>query len=390
MNDERAILSITFRDGTVIDTFSEWDLSLDMLDVGCPWTLTCWSSDVRQSTWDVLFSKALCGERIRVEINGAVQLIGSIRTRNEDIEREQATLTLSGLDLAGPLIKADADPRISLQNTTLGEVIQRLVRPFGISVVFLNGSQDAEVRQNQDRLRTSRRTGDFTPRSRIESFRIRPGSKVWQEIDSICRRSGYRVWIGPTPDTNEIGIIVDKPIESGEAKYSLIRRKQPDGTYRGNILGSSYRTDISDVPTEVTVFSHSATFGSEDARVCAHVTNEQLRKARVVADMLPQPRYKRSQRARSQANAQREAERDLAQANANLSVYQASVRGVMQNGIIYAFNSIYAINDERHKLYEKMQCTRVDFHQGRDNQGTKTKLRCVPLGSIKVFPDEEL
>ena len=226
MNDERAILSITFRDGTVIDTFSEWDLSLDMLDVGCPWTLTCWSSDVRQSTWDVLFSKALCGERIRVEINGAVQLIGSIRTRNEDIEREQATLTLSGLDLAGPLIKADADPRISLQNTTLGEVIQRLVRPFGISVVFLNGSQDAEVRQNQDRLRTSRRTGDFTPRSRIESFRIRPGSKVWQEIDSICRRSGYRVWIGPTPDTNEIGIIVDKPIESGEAKYSLIRRKQ--------------------------------------------------------------------------------------------------------------------------------------------------------------------
>jgi prophage tail gpP-like protein len=385
MNHE---ISITLRGGTIIDTWKSYEVTLDMLSPGSAWTLELWWSDTHQSTWDVLQSRAKLGEQLYLSIDGAVQLSGTIEEREETADRKGTTMVLSGLDLAGPAIEADADPRIQLRGTTLEDALVKLWEPLQTSIFIADAALMQEVQSLRNR-RHGAGVRRVNRRTQFDAFKVRPGDKIWQLSDTICKHAGYMIWTGPNPeDGTGIGLIVDKPVDSGSPKFQFERRRVGD-KFVGNILEGKRGGSIRGVPTTVTAFTHSAASSSQDARMRTVVRNDGLTHPLVVSDLLPRPRFIRGDQARTVQKARKLAEREIAKSMAHFRWYECMVQGHAQDFFgdrdIFTINALAHVRDDRFGVDEDYLMTRVGFRGSRTGQSTT--VRMVPKGAIKVIPD---
>jgi prophage tail gpP-like protein len=385
-------VKVTLPDGTEVDTWETYQVTLDMLNPGSAWTLSLYDSRDRQSTWEVLQEKALAGTKVTLAVHDAVQLTGRIEHREVDAGPEGTTMVLSGRDLAGPLMSSEADVNIHLRNTTLGDALVRLTQGTDVELFIAQAAAASECHslRNRRRSMSSRRQ---TRSHSVDLFKIQPGMKIWQAANLLCRKSGYMIWTAPHPgSTAGVAVIIDKPLETGSAKFQLKRElvDQEKRTYRGNILRSKEVVNIREVPTKVVGFGHTAANANDDSRNRSVVLNEGLSHRLVDETMLPNVHYLTVHDGRTAAKVQRAAERVIAEAMAEFLSYEYTVQGHHQEidneHRIYAVNTIAHVKDDRYGVDENMLITRVNFVGGRQT-GQVTTIRCVPLGQVRVVPE---
>lgn len=383
-------VSVTLRNGTVLDTWSGYDVQIDMLAPGSPWALELYWSKSARSSWGIIDAirdtNAAVGEQLYLSIDGATQLSGEIERRVDRAGREGASMVLSGRDLAGPLQDGDADPSIVLRGHSLDDALVRLAEPHRVSLFITDSASDRECRSLRNRRRSMARR---PRRQRVDLSRIRPGDKTWWVMSRLCRKAGFLMWSAPYPEEGAgIGVVVDAPNESTTPVYAIDRYRSGAG-YAGRILESERTVNVRGVPTDVTAYTHSALTSGQDVRMRTVEHNRRvLDHPLAVRDPLPRPRFIRLPRARTVAALRREAERLISDAMADFLVYEFTVQGHSNNDRLWAVNSPCFVSDEFHGIEEVLLVTSVHFHGSRQ-RGQLTRLRMVPLGAIKVTPEEE-
>jgi prophage tail gpP-like protein len=207
--------------GEVFDgVWDEYEIDLDMLHPGASWTVSMWHSDDNRACWARLRETVKCGDAMVLTIDGAPQLNGRVEAVVPQHSFEKgAQLVVSGRDLAGVAASWDAEPTISLRDSTLEDVLTQLFAPLGIRVVV--GADADAARQVRSNLRPGPRgTARRSRRQRIDRFHVQPGEKVWQLAEKLCSRYGLLMWVGPDT-TGQLAIIVDVPHYQQQATYQL-------------------------------------------------------------------------------------------------------------------------------------------------------------------------
>lgn len=388
----RSIVSLEIG-GTYIDAWDGYQVDLDMLRPGSPWTFSIWHADAQRSTWEAAIAAAKAFARVTLSIDGCVVLDGLLRRVRVIHSERGATLVLSGLDLVGALSEAHADPSRSFKGLSLQATIEQLVALVSVPVEL---SEAAAAVGTQRGLRPPRRpTARRSSRpARVEQFRPKPGETVWQCIEAVCRRAGYLVWTERGASQDRLVLRVDRPRESGPPSFGFLWAYDESGvraTPGSNVLDADDDLNTLNVPSSVTVFADSPRGDATSARLARQVENDRLGGARY-AFLIPQsPRFSVSARARSIADAQREATRAIGDANAGLDAYSCTVQGHTQERggtrYLYNINEIALVRDEFTGRDEHMLITSVSF-TGSADEGQRTRVRCVPLGAIKCEPQE--
>lgn len=375
--------------GLTVTAWDELTLTLDLLQPGNPWTVTLWRTG-RGAAWSQVRQAAQLFAPVTVEIDGAVQLRGVIEHIRDGANRAGAPLTLSGRDILAGALASDVDPRLQMRNATLEEVIERALAPLQIPVTV--GVSADDVRRIQAGERPGARPGGLRTRRRqhVDRWRPKPGEKVWPFLSALGRRHGYLLYAGPWGDG--MGLVIDRPAYDGTPVSTLTRKRQPDGTWRGNILDGTLDLNVTEVPTEVTVYGRTRLTAPQDARHRATLANDELRTAtRVAATFPPRPRYIRDPRAHTPQIAEQRARHVLHRAMANFAVYEAVVQGFSYGSParIWTINTLVTMADELTGVRGNWLATRLDFRRARQG-GHTTRLRLVPPGSIDLEPDAEV
>lgn len=389
-------VEVKLDDGTVIDTWSRYEITIDMLQPGNAWTFELYGSDFRRTSWLELLDKARHGRGVIVKVDGATQIRGLIERRHETSDEHGVSMVIGGRDTSAILIDSDADPNIHLRGLTLGDAVEKLV-PLGVNVRLLDGAAVADVHALRKPTLRKLARHPRKPRTPVDLFKIQPGERIWQVIDALCRKSGFRVWVAPYPgEETGIGLVIDRPRDDAAPVGTLLREYADDSSlrYRGNVLRAKYGSTTAGVPTVFTSFAHTALgTAGQDAKARTVVENTKLEHRLVVprADLPPRPRYLNAKQARTAAGARKLAERAIAQAMEDFVTYEAVVQGHAVSGApdarLWAVNTTARVKDIVHNLDETMLVTRVSFRGDRSG-GTTTQIRCVPRGMIAVVPDE--
>jgi prophage tail gpP-like protein len=387
MPDHR--FKIAFADDTEIDVVDEYVITHDLLSASSAWTFTLWYSPTARSTWDVLKTRAKNGARIRTFVDDALQTEGRIEVRDEQESRDGGeTMVISGRDMAAPLVDWDADPRMQLANTTLGALVEAVTSSFGINARILDGNAARDV-QGIPRRRHGH-TARSERRQQIDRFRVKPGEKGWAVLERVCRQLGLMIWSAPYPGGDTAGLVIDAPLETGDATFRFTRIENSDGTFSGNILRGSHKTTTRGIPTEVTGFASAHLQSGQDTRVQRTVFNQQLTGPWVIADPPPQPRFLPKEQAHTADAIDREAQKVIADAMAGFRTYECDVEGLGQeiNGAmrLYTVNTLAHVRDDRRGIDEDMLITSVTMKQSRKG-ATVGSVRMVPRGAIKVLPE---
>lgn len=392
-------IKLTFSNGTPLAGWAEADVTIDMLSPGSPWTLTLHHSDGerdRFSAWWFLQQRALLEESIALWIDDTCQLRGRIERRKTRCSREGATITISGRDIASRAIDSDADPGIFLKNVTLKDALDRLFLDVGLTPEILSGEAQAIVQSTPRRTRGSNR---IATRRETTSLKVHPGERIWQVAEKLARQQGYMLWCAPSfanagAGRDAVGIVVDRPNETIPENPSIVlaRLSNGDGTWRGNILESDYDLASQNIPTHVVGFSRTTLNSDGDSSDRRVVINDKLRdhpkvKPTRPLGLWPRYRYIAPERSFSGDRVEKECQKVIAEANAELETYECTVQGFGQAGKLYAVNSIARVRDELEEpaIDGNFLITRVHFHQSRQ-RGQITQLRLVPVGAIQVLP----
>lgn len=379
-----------------VDVWDRYDITLSMLGVGNPWTFSFWHSDTAHSTWDLLMGPTgpKVGDLVTMSIDGDTILTGAVEVREvgdaSDAGREGVAMVLSGRDLAGPAISFDADPTLSVRGQPLDTTLTRLLAGVGLTVEV---SEHVDPVATTGALRVPRtiHARQTSRRQRLDLAHPHVGEKAWSVVERLVRRLGYRAWVAPGPQSGRCAVVVDVPNTTGALLWDL-RRVLQDGrvTADSNILSGKSRTSIRDVPTTVTVFSDSMRGENASARQARTVVNDRLTnpaitRGEVAATLGPQPRYVRSETARTDTGAQAEGLRAIVEAMEHFRGYQLTTRGHGQGGVIYAPNTRGTVRDDLAGVNETMLLTDVTFSGGR-SVGQHARLSFVPDGALSTIP----
>lgn len=382
--------------GYALDLWDGYEITLDMLAPGSPWTFELWRADDNGATrnaWPELLRRAKFGERVTLSIDGVVMLDGKIRSIDGVGDRSGAKLVLGGTDFAGQAMQAHADPTLSLRNTTLQTALERLFQPLSIAIELGEG---VDPQAAVPALRAPRRPARQPSRRRgqIDRFRPRVGETVWQCADALCRKAGYLLWTAPGSTPDRLVLRVDSPRATGAARFAFLHEETNGvASARSNILSRAWRRSINGVPSSVTVFADAPRGDSSAARHSREVWNDQFGGADFAFILPNQPRFVLSARARTPAAAQREATRAIGDANRTLRAYEATVQGHGQtiNGqrVLYVPNELATVRDDAFGVELDGLITRVVLRGGRTGKakGQTTTCTIVPRGAIKTEPE---
>lgn len=371
-----------------------WDEIAITHDLRAPasgFALTVWREPDGER-WNSVLESARLYAPLTLTVDGAVQLRGSIERMRPGGNRSGAPLTLGGRGLAGAAMTAHVDPALSLRGVSLADALTRIFRPLGIPVTVGVAASDARAVQAGARPGPVRQ-GTHRLHHRVDRYRPRPGTTVWQAADTLCRRHGYLLYAAPT--AAGLGLVVDRPAYDAPVERSLTRTKvrRDNGgvlAWEGNILEGFRDVNATEVPTEVTVFGHSGLDAPQDARHRGRVSNDVLMAHPLVASsFFERPHYLRDPRARTPQVAEQRARRELARAMEEFDVYEATVQGFSQDGHLWAINAMVHIDDELAGVRGDWLTTRVTFTRSRAG-GHVTRLRLVPRGSLVIEPDPEV
>ncbi|WP_244563469.1 phage tail protein [Pantoea rodasii] len=162
-------------------------------------------------------------------------MTGLIDDINHAVLRGQHILTLTGRDEAAVLVDCSA-PVFTRQEMTLAEVVEKVVRPLGISRIDIRAVTPAAPKK----------------------FAVDPGETAWSALMKVCEVSGLWPWFAPDGT-----LVLGGPDYSAAPVASLVMSR--NGT--GNLLDLTKHTSIAGRYSEVTVLAQGhATTGHNGVR----------------------------------------------------------------------------------------------------------------------------
>lgn len=422
------------------DTYEGWsayEVDSDLLNAADAWSVTGWLSGTYQERRDALARIREAGGRVYVYVQRmredgspgprALQMSGIVDHLSSHGDRHGAILTMKGRDNGGLLASSSADPRLGVtEETTLVEMVEALVEPFGISVItegapgrtIMTGARSSrgrdqliadharsygvpsgQMRQSLIRRRALAREGRRAPidetagtassrsvgrarrghaggltgsdieRLRLPEAKPRIGECIWEFIDRHCRRFGVMPWIDA-----EGRLVISSPDYDQEPLFQLRRHLDASAHPGGNnILEGGFAQDWQALSSECTVYGRA--FGSDAARSPFHATetnpNQPLYRPLVIHDAT----------VRSEEEAARRARRELNRQNAAAFVLEYEVAGHGQGSLIWAQDTTVDVIDEEIAVEGIYYVTSRKF-VGNGKDGPRTHLRLVPLGAI--------
>jgi prophage tail gpP-like protein len=396
-------VAVTLSDGSEVDVWDRYTITLDMLRAGNAWTFSFWHTETLRTTWALMRAKVKCGDNLSVSVDGAAQVTGRIESIATHVDRKGgAVMIVSGRDLGGIAESWDADPTVRLRGLPLSDSLAALFAPLGIPVVV--SADAAAVRAVQTgttrNARGVSRSSTHRRSQPVDRSHPRAGEKVWRLADEMCRRLGFLLWVAPCADGG-LAVVVDVPAYDVPESYSFSRRVV-GGVATGNILTSVETLDTKAVPTEVNVYSGTTRGDLISNRQRSQTFNVALDDAVVnrgfVAEPMPaQVRHVQSGRARTLTASAAEGARLVAEAMAGFRRVDITVQGhgqtVAGTSKLYAINTMARVYDDMttsaagDPLDESMLVTRVVM-SGSRQAGTETQLTLVPKGSVVVVPND--
>ncbi|KAA5957741.1 MULTISPECIES: phage baseplate assembly protein [unclassified Pantoea] len=165
------------------------------------------------------------GARAVLSAGSDILMTGLIDDINHDVTNGRHVLNLAGRDNAGALVDCSA-PIFTAENMTLAEVINKIVKPSGITKIAIHADKSTAPKK----------------------FSIQPGQTAWSALMNVAEVNGLWPWIAPDGT-----LIIGGPDYSAAPVDSLVMRK--DGT--GNLLQLGKLTSIAGRYSQVTVLSQS-------------------------------------------------------------------------------------------------------------------------------------
>lgn len=426
--------------GVELETFSSYELVSDMLTPADAWSMTAPVSgdaasraglraaiDENWSSVEVSLSRDGTNDTRSIQLTGIVDNVAFACDRQGG-----ATLRIQGRDRAGVLVSSSADPSLGVtEETYFTEAILQLVAPYGFRVICENAparllASGASVNLERPRLlrayarasgldpeeveRTlgrriarergapliiTRRDGsaldgsEDTPddyrveRARrghasgmigadVENLRVREakpqvGETVWDFIVRHCRRFGVMPWVNARGH-----LVLSSPDYDQEPLYQL-RRSLTPGDQTNNILAGGWVRSYQALSSSITVYGRTG--GHDATRSPFHATVE----PGDVPFLRPMVIHDGS--VRSSEEAERRARHEVAQQRQDGFALEYDVQGHGQGRVTYIPDTVAEVIDEAVGVADLYYITSRVFTKSREN-GTKTRLRLVPLGSL--------
>lgn len=384
-------------EGTVIDTFDAYDVTLDCFQPGNPFTFSLWRSADRRSTWQVIQRECKVGAAVLFRMDGALLVNGFLQTVSTSVDRENGALTLvQGRDIGARALAWDASPACSFKGLTLEDGLTRLYADLDIPLIVGALAEDARSMQTGALLSSARvATRRHRRHHRIDRSHPKAGEKVWGYSESMVRRAGLFQWIAPVEERGTMALVLNRYDYKSPPSYRFERRLVPlTDRFAGNIVRSEETISTADVPTFVRVYGHCARGDKFSFRYAPgvtndHLLNEAITRGKVVIPHPKQPRYIKSQRARTYEEANQEGDRLIAKTMMGFRRMSVTVQGHSQpsgpSGAqrLYAINTVATVIDEVLGIHEDMMIHKVQF-RGRRQGGTETTLTLVPLSAVQL------
>lgn len=382
-----------------VDVVSSYEITLDNLAPGNTVTFSLWRSSDRRSTWSTLIGDlAKCGAPFLFKLDGALLLSGYIEEVTELAARGGASIVCTGRDLAAKALDWDADPAISFRQLTVEDAYRRLYDTLGIRVAFGNS---LSVKNAMARPALSGGAGSSSARrghrnATIDRGRARIGEKVWAVSESFATHVGLWQWVAPVEGLGEMAVVLDLPDYKAPPLYTFERRLVAfSDEVRGNILSGTHRTCTRAVPTRVRVYAKGQRGDALPARPMADyplaaenacLTDPALMGGRVYVPHPAQPRFVHSSRARTQQQAEQEANRLYARSMRGARTYTVTVHGHGQerDGTrwLYAPNTTADLVDEVLGVRGKWYIHRTVFKG--DRKSTTTQITMIPVDAVRL------
>lgn len=376
--------------------YTNWDryhVVLDMLHPGSPWTFSLWRGELDTTAWRTFRSTIRLWDVAEIRLGGGLVCNGYMDERKTGASRgDGAAIVVGGQDMASEATGWDADPRISLRNAALEDILSRLFQALGLSVVM--SAAASEVRRIQQAQRPGARglSAHRSSRRRVHDQRkVQPGEKVWHVAERLAKLNGYLVWVGPNAEGG-LSVIVDAPAYASDVVFQF-QRREVDGvvTADSNIKEGWWTLNGRGVPMSVRVYGT----GGHGDRPQEHwetvVDNDGVVLPQVAALLPTRVEYLRPRRARTQAAQIQAGQHRIAESMRGFSTYACLVEGHGQrvNGSarIYAPNTMARVRDDLAGVDEDMLIQRVEYLGGR-TQGQFTQLVLGRRNQIQIFPEE--
>jgi prophage tail gpP-like protein len=301
---------------------------------------------------------------------------------------------MSGRDIAVTAIDWDADPTINLRSQTLNDVLTRLFRPLGMTVTFgIDTDGEREVRLG--RRAGSRGLSSHRRTQNVDIFHPKPGERIWQLAETLCRRLGYLLWVAPGAD-GTFNVVVDVPNYDADSvflfKHRWLDGSQSQATADSNVIDMDFDAQTANIPTAVTVYGRSCRGDTSAARMRATLTNTELSRFPIVSqNAKPRIRHLHASRARTSDHADQEAKRVIADSMRDFRIHSVSVQGHGQASNdqmnLFSINTMAHVKDSLAELDEAMLIHRVEF-KGSRKAGQTTRVTLGTQGAVVLVPAE--
>jgi prophage tail gpP-like protein len=341
--------------GKRIDRFKSYAIDADLFMGAAAFTLELKDAKQRISP----------GQECELYVNDTLELTGIIDKVNPRDEKNQSSLTISGRDYLGVIADAHAEDFITVENTTLKSLTEKLLSR--LPKIQRAAVEYQENVKGRIKSRASRVEGYDTSTSLSQ---IEPGATVFEVLSQYAKSKGlifYALPHGSGASQYQPVFVFGRPKESGDPAFFLTRVK---GNQGNNIKTSDLSIDISKQYSQVTVIGQKQgqdSYSATQNNIYAPVTDPTF------------PFYKpfilKDEYGGDQPKLQGRLALEKMRHDAFRAVY--GVAGHSQNGKNWSINELCRVRDEKvnYELDDNYLIFGRTFKKSKDNPGTTTELR---------------
>lgn len=240
-------ITITVGD-KLIDQWTEYDISSSMVEPADTFTMSrAWTKDA----WK------LCklDSRVRIAIDGAVQLDGMIDKRTRDAAA--GTMTIEGRCKVGRLVQTSIPTVTGVDGLTLVDAVKKIAAPWFTNVSLSDARNRAVRRGKGGRAPAQGEPAIFNVKGKLDedhAGRVDPGEMCWNLIEQLASSVSLLVW--SSADGREL--IIGKPNYKQDVQYQLRHSRLKGSNVLNITTAESVRNRYALIET------HGAGGGSDD------------------------------------------------------------------------------------------------------------------------------
>ena len=339
---------------------------------------------------------------IQILIDGVPKLNGYIDER--ELPEDAETITITGRDRSGRLVD-DCAPGINFSGLGIIDITTKLVQPWGFTPVFDNARNrrislgrgakakrgtlasvlGGKTQRFQGGLRVLRGPDEALRLNSKVGTQISPGQTRAQVLTTLAVQAGYLIWM--SVDGKEI--VVGEPDYDQETQFSLVMPSSKPGP-ESTVQGLGWRDSTGDRYSHVIVLGSGAgtdaNYGSGPSARRGDAYNNPDDPDGVGLDFTAPKRLILVRSIRDPADAQEEAEREMARrdAHAQVATVRAAGHGQIFSGTaptLFAPDTLALVLDDRigrGGIYAITKCVFKSDRRGAE----ETLLTLVKSGSV--------